>query len=257
LPEEHIAPHGHALYSAVYGGHYRVAKLLLERGAIPNVEIESSADTLSIALARKSKKIIELLCSYGAARRVHLLAHSGDVRTAAAVFAANPALANDPESLINAAAQGHESFVRLMLRYHPRLPARVTNLWFGSGPKTAALAKLLFANGYNASQRSWLGITPLHEFARKGDIQSATMFLKRGADINARDEDICSTPLGWAAKYGQLEMAKFLLSHGAVAVHPDDPPWAAPLAWATRRGHTIIEQLLTPSPESPASSSPR
>jgi ankyrin repeat protein len=119
------------------------------------------------------------------------------------------------------------------------------------------LAELPFANGYNASQRSWLGITSLHEFARKGDIPSATMFLKRLADINARDEDICSTPLGWAAKYGQLEMAKFLLSHGAVAVHPDDPPWATPLAWATRRGHTTIGQLLTPSPESPASSSPR
>ena len=254
LPEEHIAPHGHALYSAVYGGHYKVAKLLLERGAIPNVEVESSADTLSIALASKNKKIIDLLCSYGAARRVHLLAHSGDVRTAAAVFAANSALANDPESLINAAAQGHESFVRLMLRYHPSLPARVTNLWFGCGPKTAALAELLFAHGYSASQRSWLGITPLHEFARKGDIPSATMFLERGADINARDEDICSTPLGWAAKYGQREIAEFLLSRGAVAVHPDDPPWATPLAWATRRGHTTIAQLLTQSLECPASS---
>jgi len=28
LPEEGIAPHGHALYSAVYNGHYEVAKLL-------------------------------------------------------------------------------------------------------------------------------------------------------------------------------------------------------------------------------------
>src|SRR5262249_48963430 len=50
LPEEHIAPHGHALYSAVANGHYEVAKLLLEHGAYPNPEVESSADALSRAL---------------------------------------------------------------------------------------------------------------------------------------------------------------------------------------------------------------
>jgi ankyrin repeat protein len=143
-----------------------------------------------------------------------------------------------------------------MLRYHPTLPARVTNLWFGCGPKTTALAELLFSHGYSAQQRSWLGITPLHEFARKGDIPSATMFLERGADINARDEDICSTPLGWAAKYGQLEMAGFLLSRGALTVHPDDPPWARPLAWATRRGHTAIAQLLTSDKPNPSGARP-
>ena len=45
-----------------------------------------------------------------------LLAHYGDIKTAAAIFAANPALADDPEALANAAGNGHESFVRLMLR---------------------------------------------------------------------------------------------------------------------------------------------
>src|SRR3954468_13748096 len=33
LPEEQFAPKGKALYSAVYHGHYEIAKLLLERGA--------------------------------------------------------------------------------------------------------------------------------------------------------------------------------------------------------------------------------
>ena len=97
LPEEGIAPHGHALYSAVSNGHYEIAKLLLEHGAYPNPEVESSADALSIALMNSNEKMVELLCSYGAARAVHLLAYYGDVQTAAAVFAANPALADDPE----------------------------------------------------------------------------------------------------------------------------------------------------------------
>ena len=57
LPEEGIAPHGHALYSAVYNGHYEIAKLLLERGAYPNPPVESSADALSIALMNKLNAI--------------------------------------------------------------------------------------------------------------------------------------------------------------------------------------------------------
>src|SRR5205085_6141369 len=116
LPEEGIAPHGHALYSAVANGHYEIAKLLLEHGAYPNPEVESSADALSRAIANSDQPMIELLCSYGAARAVHLLAYYGDVQMAAAVFAANPALADDPDALRNAAGQGQESFVRLMLR---------------------------------------------------------------------------------------------------------------------------------------------
>ena len=48
--------------------------------------------------------MIELLCSPGVARALHLLAYSGDVQTAAAVLAANPALADHPDALVNAAA---------------------------------------------------------------------------------------------------------------------------------------------------------
>ena len=54
----------------------------------------------------------------------------------------------------------------------------------------------------NPSQPDWLGITPLHQFAEQGAIENAVIFLDHGADLHARDEDICSTPLGWAAKFG-------------------------------------------------------
>ncbi len=244
LPEEHIAPQGHALYSAVYHGYYEIARLLLEYGAHPNAEVESSADTLSRAIANSDQPMIDLLCSYGAARGLNLLAYSGDVRTAAAIFAVNPALAESPEALMSAAAQGHDPFVRLMLRYNPRLPERIDGLWFGSGPKTRDFAELLFAHGMNPSHRDWLGVTPLHEFARKGDVENAALYIAHGADLHARDEDICSTPLAWAAKFGKMAMVELLLSHGAKPNLPDDPQWATPLTWATRRGHTDIADLL-------------
>ncbi len=251
LPEEGIAPRGHALHSAVVRGHIEIVKLLLEHGAYPNVEIESSADTLSAALAtagysyvKPNAEMVELLCSHGAARGVHLLAHGGDILTAAAVFAANRTLADDPDALAGAASGGHEGFVRLMLRYQPDLPARVSFPSWSVGAKTRELNDLLFQHGMNPNASDWLGTTALHHLAGHGDMEKATWFLDHGANLHARDEDICSTPLGWAAKFGQTKMVEFLLARGAQPNLPDDPPWATPLAWATRRGHTDIVEIL-------------
>jgi ankyrin repeat protein len=240
LPEEGIAPYGNALYSAVYGGHHAIARLLLEHHAYPSPPVESSADALSIALMNKDQEMVDLLCTYGSSRPLHILAYYGDVQTAAAMFAAKPDLANDPDALHNAAGEGQESFVRLMLKYYPDLPQR---LW--GGAKTRALTELLFEHGLNPNQPNWMMATPLHHFARSNDIEKAQLFLDRGANIHARDEELSSTPLGWAAKFGKLEMVEFLLGHGAKANHPDDPEWATPLAWATRRGHTTVAELLT------------
>lgn len=239
LPEEGIAPQGKALYSAVYGGHHEVARLLLEKGAYPSPEVESSADALTIAMLNKDEKMIDLLCSYGAARSVHIMAYYGDVKTAAAVFAVNPALANDPEALSNAAGEGQESFIRLLLQYQSDLPMRIA-----VAAKTRDLTELLFKHGMNPSLPDWMGVTPLHTFARRNDLENAALFIDHGADLHARDEDICSTPLGWAAKFGNLPMVELLLKRGAKVNHPDDSAWATPLAWATRRGHSQIAEFL-------------
>lgn len=248
LPEEGIAPRGHALHAAVCNGYIEIVKYLLDKGAYPNVNIESSADTLSAAIARDDKPMIELICSYGAARDVALLAYYGDIVTAAAVFNANPSLANDTYALECAAGEGHDAFVRLMLRYQPDLARRVSVGVRSQGPQSSVkdreLSDYLFEKGMEPSLRNWLGITPLHRFAERGDLESAMIFLKHGADVNARDEELCSTPLGWAAKYGKIEIVELLLKHGAKTNLPDDPSWATPLAWATRRGHEAIVELL-------------
>jgi ankyrin repeat protein len=242
--EEGIAPHGHALYAAAANRHYDIAKLLLEHGAFPNPPVESSADALSRAISNADQPMIELLCSYGAARSMELLAYDGDTRTAAAMLSANPSLANDPDALANAASEGHEPFVRLLLHYQPDLPKRISFPGWAVGAKTPELNELLFDHGMNASQPDWLLVTPLHQFARKGDVASAEQFIAHGADLNARDEDICSTPLGWAVKFNQKPMVELLLRHGVLPSLPDDPFWATPLAWATRRGHNAIADQL-------------
>jgi len=183
--------------------------------------------------------MIDLLYSYGAAMSMDLLSHHGDIKTAAAIFAANPALVDNAGALANAAGNGNEAFVRLMLHYNPDLVKRIS-----VGAKTRALTEFLFQHGMDPNRRNWLGETPLHQFAREGKLDRATIFLDHGADINARDEDICSTPLGSAAKFGKKAMVEFLLRRGAKPNLPDDPTWATPLAWATRRGHQEIVELL-------------
>lgn len=174
------------------------------------------------------------------ARSVAILAHYGDVATAEDLLAYDAALANDPEAFGNAARNGHEAFVRLMLRYRPDLAKRVALV-----ARTRKLTELLFGHGMDPSYPDWLHITPLHRFAERGDIENAAIFIDHGANLHARDEDICSTPLGWAAKFGRTPMVEFLLQRGAEPNLPDDPPWATPLAWATRRGHAGIVRLLT------------
>jgi ankyrin repeat protein len=239
LPEEGIAPRGGALHAAVANGHFEVAELLLAHGANANQQVESSADCLSFAIRHSDQKMIDLLATHGAARPIDILAYYGDLQTAAAVFAANPALADDPEALANAAEEGQDAFVRLMLRHQPELPKRLA-----VGAKTRELNEFLFDHGMNPSQPSWLGITPLHRFAATGDMERAALFIEHGADLHARDDELRSTPLGCAARCGQQTMVELLLSRGARTNLPDDPPWATPLAWATRRGHGGIAEIL-------------
>jgi len=258
LPEEGNAPRGHALYSAVSRGHYDIAKLLLEHGAYPNPPVESSADAVWIAIRADNLRMLELLASYGAEwelpitlagtltyerivatgirRTLAVLAYYGDVATAEPLLAANPALADDPAALTNAAR--HEPFVRLLLRYQPDLAKKVTV----TTPRE--IAQLLFEHGMDPNRPNWLRITPLHQFAGDGQIEHAALFLDHGADLHARDEEYRSTPLAWAARAGQARMVEFLLRRGAPPSRPDDPPWATPIAWARRRGHQAIVRLL-------------
>lgn len=260
LREEGIAPEGHALYTSVSRGQYEIAELLLKHGAIPNPPVESSADAVSIAIMNNDTRMLKLLASYGATweldmrprtrltyeeiaatglkRSAKILAAYGDLETAKTVFAANPSLADDREALENAARNGHEEFVLLMLTHQPDLAKEVTV----SKPK--AMAELLFNRGMNPNRPNWLLITPLHRFAQDGDIESAELFIDHGADINARDEEFESTPLAWAAREGKTAMAEFLLRRGAKPQLADDQPWSTPLAWAKSRKHEDIVTLL-------------
>jgi ankyrin repeat protein len=260
LPEEGIAPHGHALYSAVYHRHHEIAQLLLAHGANPDAPVESSADAVWIAIRNEDEAMLRLLAKHGARweipiedprglsyrrivatgieRSMAVLATYDDVETATEMLEIDPKLADDAEALEVAAGRGRLDFVRLMLRHRPDVARRVTV----SKPEKAA--RLLFEHGMDANRSNWLGITPLHRFAERGDLASARLFIEHGARLDARDQELQSTPVAYAARAGHLRMVRFLLDQGALVNHPEDPPWATSLAWARQRGHTRVVALL-------------
>jgi ankyrin repeat protein len=169
---------------------------------------------------------------------MEVLAYFGDLKTATELLGNDPARADDPAALEQAAGRGHQEFVQLLLRHQPDLATRVTVA------RRREMAEFLFSQGMNPNRPNWVRRTPLHHFAGSGDLEGAALFLDHGADIHARDDEDRSTPLAFAARQGRLDMVKFLLARGAKPTLPDDPPWATPLAWATRRGHQEVVRLL-------------
>jgi len=175
----------------------------------------------------------------GIKRSLRILAAYRDIDTATKFLAENPSLADDPEALAEAAESGNESVVRLMLNCQPRLAERIAVV-----AGTAELTEFLFQNGMNPNLVAWLGVTPLHRFAQRGEIEKAAVYLEHGADLHARDEEFCTTPLGYAVLAGRLRMVEFLLRRGAKVRLPDDQEWATPIALAAVRGHDEILRML-------------
>ena len=105
------------------------------------------------------------------------------------------------------------------------------------------VAEFLIEHGMNARHTTWHQVTLLHDMAQEGDIMKAELLLDHGAEIDAVDEEYCSTPLGLAARWGRREMVEFLLKRGADP-RKSGAQWGTPLAWAETKGHQDIEQML-------------
>jgi len=92
------------------------------------------------------------------------------------------------------------------------VPMRVSS---GSYPRSIECVRSLLSRGLDPNRSDWLGRTFLLFCAANGDSSIASLFLKAGADINARDLESNATPLAWAKRSGRGAIVKLLKQHGA------------------------------------------
>ncbi len=245
LAEEGIAPHGHALYSAVYHGHYEIARLLLEHGAYPNPEVESSADAVWIAIRNGDARMLQLLGGYGATWKI-------------------PNSLDGPLTYEGIVATGVGRAINVLAYYGDLAaaePLLADNPALADDPEVLAAAA---GQGFEAFVRLLLQHRP--DLARRVTVarprEMALLLFQQGMDPN-RPNWLGATPLHHFAANGQLEDAALFLDHGA-DLHARDEEWrSTPLAWAAREGQTrLVEFLLrrgakTTLPDYPPWATPR
>jgi ankyrin repeat protein len=238
--EEPYAPTGTSLHSASARGNLALVKLLLEHGADPNEDIDSTASALEFAATPEIRALIE--------------AHRGTTDPYNATWVddddALRRAAGDPNAkhrvgaaFTMVAGSGERDRLARLLQAGLRVPPVLT------GCQTYLLAhtdmlRTLLAHEMNPDLMNWQHQTLLHFACTGDDVERATILLDAGATITARDDEYRSAPLAWAARASAPKMVEFLLSRGAPTNLPDDEPWATPLAWAVRRGHSRIVEIL-------------
>jgi len=144
--------------------------------------------------------------------------------------------------LLFAAKEYNKKMMELLMSYGAKVPKilKWAQFYYFERYDTAAY---LMEKGMDPNTMSWQLVTLLHDMAQKGFLDKAELLVKRGADINAIEEEYQSTPLGIAARWGHIEMVEYLLKQGA------DPnlsgaAWSTPIEWVRKKGHIQIEKLL-------------
>jgi ankyrin repeat protein len=90
---------------------------------------------------------------------------------------------------------------------------------------------------------SWVGRTPLHEAAARGETAVSRALIDHGADVNAAARDNV-TPLHLAACCGHPEVVELLLAFHADFTVRDTSFGATPEEWATCWGHSDLAAYL-------------
>ena len=176
------------------------------------------------------------------------MVHKGNIKEVERLLGERPELACNElsswaEGVLMMPARGKDRpMLDLLMRFNAKVPAisKWGRFYYFVHDEIAAF---LLESGMSPNHMTWHRVTLLHDMAQSGDIAKARLLLDHGADINAVDEEYCSTPLGIASRWGQRAMAAFLLERGA---NPNKAgaPWSTPLAWAQEKGHSGLASDL-------------
>ncbi len=273
---------GHPLWNAAAMGLSEIANLLLDRGANPNVHVDSRGSPVHSAYSHKQWKMVDLLRARGGFVTADTAALYRETELARQILAdeergispRNITLTEGSlvEDLLRFGGDGGATeIVRMALarvdwprndvRWF-RMIAAPLSFWHHI-PWLQAGNKELDRNGYLECFRLVLGAcdanivgsfgrTILHEIAAMRDwitedevIAFGRAALEAGARSDGRDDILKSTPLGWASRWGRIKLVRLLMEHGAVLEEKDAESWAQPLAWARKMGHNEIISMLS------------
>ena len=198
LPED-AAPGGRALFEACVGNHLEIARLLLGHGANPNAGTDSNECCLTIGRichGDQAKPMQALLRQYGA----YMPPYKMDVQQMEQAIRDGHEVVRHEEFLGNVVAKRNAKLLDLYLDSDPTVPQRMQ---IGGGvtyPRSPASVRRLLERGLDPNRPDWLGKTFLHGCAENGDRSVAAVLLDAGADINARDLELKATPLAAAVR---------------------------------------------------------
>ncbi|MEW6356749.1 MAG: ankyrin repeat domain-containing protein [Planctomycetota bacterium] len=107
------------------------------------------------------------------------------------------------------------------------------------------VSEVLEAEGLrNVNARTRNGSTLLHCAASGGNVETAALLVRKGADVNARIKGINVTPLHYAASAGHRDMVLFLLENGADPNLVETYGGYTPLDWAQHEKRDDIVEIL-------------
>lgn len=208
LPESDEAPRGKALYEACKAGDIEMARMLLDHGADPDAEVESSGNCIFIS---KSQEMRLLLYSHGA-KPMDAFSYIFEGNIDAVVLMARA----DPDAVGRSGCggayaavctQGRRDWLRVLLALGVRVPPIVDGCrsYLWEHPD---MTRELLEHGMDPNLPDWQHVTPLH--------------------------NICSRDGRGRADENRLELLSLFLEFGANINAIDEEYRSTPLGWAAR-----------------------
>ncbi|RYP63304.1 hypothetical protein DL771_009336 [Monosporascus sp. 5C6A] len=185
------------LFLAVEHGHYKMAKLLLDKGTDVNAQGTDYGNPLQAASYRGDEQVIKLLLDKGA-----------NVNAQGGLYGS---------ALQAASYGGHEQIVKLLLDKGADINVQGS---YGNALQVASLGghkqitKLLLDKGADINAQGKEHSNALYAALLQGDEQTAKLLLDKGVNVNAQGGKYGS-PLLMASYGGYEQIVKLLLDKGA------------------------------------------
>ena len=262
--------HPTPLHLASYLGGFKVAQLLLDRGADINVRDKNGRTPLQGTLVDMTDDLgdhffdtVRFLLEHGAnvhaldndhATPLHVVSRCGGTKAALLLLEHGADVhaldGNHSTSLHFASKSGNAKAVHLLLEHGADVHAldgnHSTPLDLASKTGDADAARLLLERGANVHTLDDNHSSPLHFISQNGDSGTARVLLEHGALVDARDSKD-STPLCVASQCGHAKVARILLEHGAnidAQNKEDQTPRNLLLAmWSDKSPHDDIDSI--------------